>query len=483
MTRLKKLPNKFPQENGFTLVGVLLVIVLISILSVSIIGITTTSLHTSQTERQDQSAYYIAEAGLHFELAKTEAAIREIYENTDDENTFFTTLHTRIVGDQQDYTDFEPVFGEIPKAAIKIEQLNETNPREFRMTSTGYISDKKRVLQQGFTIEWVPKSSGKSIIPNWALLVSETIDIPNGRIEGDIGTLRTGAHSVTASGGGSVNGSIYVPYGSEHHAIYKPDWMTSFPDATGADLDATLPSLPRFPDIPHYPISPERSIIVQEWYQDGTYDLTTSETFDEIRLGSNRTLTINVGNTDKEIVVDNLNVINGHIQLLGTGKLTIYTNHIVMGSGSTINNQGDVNQVNIFLSGSDNPSNPKQFTLGGAQKIYGSLYAEDANIDLGAGGGIKGNIFTGGTSFKVSGGSWATSPLILAPNAVFEHTNGTIKGTVICKVYNMSGGANLSYGEMQFVEGPISVEGIEKEYGNTAPTGQPIIMKKPLSEQ
>ncbi|WP_230200257.1 DUF7305 domain-containing protein [Bacillus niameyensis] len=188
-------------------------------------------------------------------------------------------------------------------------------------------------------------------------------------------------------------------------------------------------------------------------------------------------LMVNTGRTDKEIVVDHLDLTNGHIHIIGDGKLTIYvTNKTTFGSGSTINRNGDVNKFNLFLKGSQG------LLLRGSQEIYGSIYAEKGDIDLGAGAGVKGNLFSGGQSFKVSGGTWATSPLIFAPYAHFDHSNGTINGTLIAKSYSGTGGATLHQKDMDFIKGPISIEGINKENGNNNPT-EWLIKKKQLLEK
>ncbi len=70
-----------------------------------------------------------------------------------------------------------------------------------------------------------------------------------------------------------------------------------------------------------------------------------------------------------------------------------------MGSGSVINTGGNVDKLKIYLKGSGVPSSPKSVSLSGAQKIYGSLFAEDANISFSGGSGFQGDIITGGKKY------------------------------------------------------------------------------------
>ncbi|MBS4208952.1 PilX N-terminal domain-containing pilus assembly protein [Bacillus sp. FJAT-50079] len=444
-------------ETGYSLVSVLLLIVLFSALGLGLVTMTTNSVKTTAGERSDQSAYYIAEACMTLEMAEIEEIIDEVYSNTNNAENFYSTLASRIVMSKPCTEEFEEHFGQKPRAEISVTETNQGDRREYTLTSQGYIDNKKRTLEQKFSLKWQPKNNGGNlVIPEMALFVEDTITIKNGTISGDIGTRKAGASSIIVSGGPNVTGGIYVPKGFDGIAINKPDWMTSFPKAIGADL-VEFPKLPNFPEFPTLPFANERNIFLSGG-TGRTIELSQSQHFNQIKIESNLTLNINVGNTDKEIVVDKLLLPTGHIKLLGTGKLTIYvTDEISFGSGSSINDGGDVSRINIFLKGSKQPDN--RLILAGSQKLYGSIYAEKANIRFTAGGGFNGNLFTGGTLFEMAGGAWSTSPIILAPNAKFEHTNGAIKGTIVAKSYEITGGATLTYNKMQFTEGPISAGG------------------------
>jgi hypothetical protein len=102
--------------------------------------------------------------------------------------------------------------------------------------------------------------------------------------------------------------------------------------------------------------------------------------------------------------------------------------------------------LRINLKGSVPPATVKQVTLSGNQKVYGSLYAEDANITFTGGGGFQGNIITAGKKVEVTGGSWTNSSLFLAPNAEFTlGEGGIIKGSVIADSFTGTGGGSVTY--------------------------------------
>lgn len=472
--QIKILP--YNNENGYTLALVLMVIMVFSVLGMSIMAMSMNSLKMSSSEQKDQSVFYIAEAAMTVEMESIEKIVNEAYSNSKDQNSFFNELTNKLlISSKPSSAEYDDTPGYNPSAEIAIKQLNNTNPRSYKVTATGDIDTKKRVVEQEFSVEWVPKNSGPGL--KMAVLVKEDIKIPNGAITGDIGTIKKGPDSITVDGGGSVKGAIFVPFGYEQIAINKPSWMNDFPKATGKEMGEfyKLPAFPTFPAL----TTAKDSNVAGNYVKVGkgilsvtvngnkdvskhTYKLNTSVKFNEIKLTNDEDLYFDIGMNNIEIIVDKLNLINGHIHLIGGGKLTVYiTEETFFGSGSTINNNGDMSKVNIYLKGS-NTSPKNTFTVSGNQKIRGSLYAEDANIVINSGGGFNGNIFTGGTSIIVSGGTWTTSPMILAPNAKFQHQNGIINGVILAKSFEMSGGARLNYGLIELGDGPISPEGVNQ---------------------
>ena len=460
------------EEKGFTLIGVMLVLSILSVLGLSMAKLSYGSVKVSSGERDDQSAYYIAEAGLTYEMGLVENSLEDIFNATSTEEDFYNLIKDEFVTTMPQPSDLEfaEFFGEEPTAEIMITELDHDNPRTYNIVSTGIIGNKERTLSQEFSVGYTPATGGVGYVPDMALFVEETIEMHGGpAITGDIGTIKAGPNTVISTGGSSVDGSIFVPIGSEAHAIYTD--IASFPPATGKNL-GDIPSLPDFPTFPTYFIPEDKIVtsadgynstkviddghlLVTNWLTENyTLNMHSNLQFKSINIYEDNTLTINTGNSDKEIVVDRIYINNGHLKIEGTGKLTIYVKDEIDFNRGSINEDGDVNQLNIYLQGT---SPPKTIDMSHDFKINGSLYAENANIKMSGGSGFLGNIFTGGTSFEISGGNSTQVQLIFAPNADFElKAGGHIKGSVIAKSFYMDGGTSLKYEPLDIIDGPIS---------------------------
>ncbi|RWR11861.1 hypothetical protein QNH23_00040 [Siminovitchia fortis] len=519
MMKKQRRNKHYLNESGYSLVGVLLLVVLISVLGLGLLTVTTTSVQTTTSERSDQSAFYIAEAGATVKMAEIEEIVAEEvqeFEKTKDQKDendisskiyhFYDVLTDRLIESKKSTEEyglnFEETFGKPAEfdvstnedGDVQINSKELKGSKQFKIISTGAIGNQKRTVEQVFTVEYVPakggsgdggggggddNTGGPQIVPCMAAYVNDTIRMTDGAyIKGDftndedkcgvqagsIGTRKAGAGSITVSGGPTIEGSIYVPPGSEGNALTgDSETIRKLPKPAGKDM-GELPKLPDFPPIPeNYMIPPNKEVqkdgnkhlvidsgnILVTHYAANNYVLEMENhiKLDKIEVNSDRKLYIDTKKSNKEIVVKDLNITNGHIFIKGEGKLTIYVeNSITMGSGSSINKDGEVKQLNVFLKGSHDPKNPKTLKLGGDQKIFGSLYAEDANIEFGAGGGFQGNLLTGGKSIKLSGGSRTTSALVLAPNANVELSEGgMVTGAVIAQSLNMKGGAGITY--------------------------------------
>ena len=236
-----------------------------------------------------------------------------------------------------------------------------------------------------------------------------------------------------------------------------------------------IPQLPEFPTFPNLPEAEEPDIFIDGGpANDRTLTLTSSKKFNTIEIKSDRKLTIDVGDTDKDIIVDELIIEQGHIILEGTAKLNIYVNDELRfgrqnGKGSSrLNENGDPNRLNIFVKGSNHPGTSKKISVQGNQWVYGSIFAEDADIDLLNSGRIYGNIFTYGKQINISGSGKNISQLILAPNAdVSIAGSGSIYGMVISKTYSHPGNGTITFGQPLSIDGPISVETLSGSNGSS----------------
>lgn len=500
------------QESGFAIVGVLIIFIIITVLGLSIVTLSFASVKTSTNERDNQSAYYIAEAGLTYQMEKAKNDILVIYEDdlVQTEGEFLNKL-TEIEEDDIRYEEFDKVNNVQPLAEISVNLMDGTD-NQFIIESTGVIGEQERTVSSSFSVEWEDKyiesESGTYELPPFAVFTAGSLTMNNGTINGRIGTISQNEGAISFPGGGPThNGSIYVQDGDQNIVNNKVNNIKS--EIKSLDNSYLIPELPPFPDFPTDNKIPEDdSVGGHKVIDKGDLLITHSKAnyyvlqmeedlkFTNIEFNSNRNLTIDVGVKDRTIVVNHLDLTNGHIKIIGDGKLTIYvTGKITMASGSTINNGGDVAKLDVYLQGSNTPGEPKELTLSGSQKVFGSLYAEDANIVLGAGGGFFGNIFTGGTSFKITGGSYNQAQLFFAPNAFFDMESGgtRFEGMIIADTYSISGGWNVNYKELNFTEGPISPASLGMGNGgsgggsggtNLEPTGaSPTITTTPPREK
>lgn len=488
------------QESGFAMVGVLIIFIIITVLGLSIVTLSFASVKTSTNERDNQSAYYIAEAGLTYSVQEIERKILEEYDHDDvrEEEQFVNKLKT-LANEHPIYVEFHDdkisVVNEISIAdrfakinIIFEEKIEEELAHQFIIESTGVIGEQERTVSSSFSVEWMEKysetESGSYELPPFAVFTSGQIKIPQGRITGDIGTLNTGENGVYFANSGAVHtGKIYVPGGKESK-IVKIENSNITSEIKSIDQSYVMPGLPPFLNFPSIDSCPESKVIetpngnkyevikncnlhIDNYVvRDSNYKLVMESDlkFDRMIFRENYTLTLDIGDEDKSIVVNHLDLTNGHIKLEGTGRLTIYVrDKITTGSGSTINKDGEINNLNIFYAGTN------KFKLDGDQKIYGSIYIKNAEAYLTGSGGVYGNIFTGGSKITLSGGSNVEAQLILAPHAAVKvEAGGDIVGAVYSKTFDNSGGATVIHSEDHIsLDGPISLAALGIESGSS----------------
>lgn len=503
------------RESGYILVGVLLAVTILAVVGTSLVTLSTSSVKTSFAERDNQAVYYIAEAGLNHLVNEFEQAVEEIYEKdyVKTEEAFFEEIGLFSQNEFDDYDIFEKVNDDEPKAQLDIEEIDDETGL-YKMTSTGSIGDEEREVTQEVRVKWQDKykgvEGGEYELPPFAVFTSGQFTMSNGEINGDIGTLNKQNNAIDfPSGGPTLNGDIYVPDGNAEYVNENANKGNS--EIKVLNESYKIPQLPTFPAIPELQCPKDETINYQngshkiinncnfdytnwDFHNSSNYKLELDEDmkFRMFKTANNISLTIDVKDSDKIMVVDNFEV-GGDIDLIGTGSLTIYiTNRFTLGS-SKINEGADVERLNVYYKGNE------AIKLAGSQKVYGSLYAEKADIELTAGGGFIGNIFTGGKSFKIDGGSYNQAQLFFAPNAYFDMTSGgtEFEGMIIAERFEISGGWEVFFQELNFSNGPISpsaLGGGDNNNGGSGGTGgsgdselietgaKPSISKKKIRE-
>jgi hypothetical protein len=262
------------------------------------------------------------------------------------------------------------------------------------------------------------------------------------RIYGDAGTNSTAAGAVNLSWSTKIDSSLSIgPGGNPSTVVIEANFQQG---NVGGEV-VNLPSIKNFP-LPEFPEYPVKDDIVSNITISGGGGAVTlnPDAYDgkyipTLRIQSNKVLQLATGNVDRVLHVGHLDITQGHLDILGTGKLTIYVeNQITLGGSSSANRYRLPETMFIYYGG----TNALSFT--GSTGFRGGLYAETANITLGGSGGIQGNIITGGSSVTISGNAEANSRVIYAPNAAFTlNGSGRVRGSIVCDTFVAVGGTRV----------------------------------------
>lgn len=445
-------------EKGFAFPLALMILLVLGILIVPAVNFSSADQRHSILQDHKMQAHYLARSG-------AEALESYIVDNPDSISMDEMEEEFKANSDPVKLNSLD--IGYFTTLLIPI---NENN---WDVESTGYVGNEKDTVR--LSIVKTTDSTFNSF--NHALFASNLVSFEGStKIIGSVASDFTDPLQVSFNSSGEqyIDGDLYVMdpiitkeninYGTKitGEVINMEDPMT-FP----------IPTFPAFPALPKYPkVSNPFSIDGRLTLSGGspyTLDLKTNEFkhdyyFSEVNVKSNLTLNIDIGAEDRTLVINKLNVPTGHIKIIGTGKLTLYIeDSITLGSGSTINAADKINQLEIYLRGS---STPKTLIIAGDQKIFGSLFAENANIELTNGGDLMGNIIALGGSVIMSGAATAVVRAIYAPNAIVKLDAGAyVTGSIIARELRMTGNTTLKYSQVsgsEFLDNNLSTTTYKK---------------------
>jgi hypothetical protein len=159
MKLLSSRVTEMNSKKGSALIIVLLALLLVSVFGMTILTVTASNFKLSSSERQFQSVYYTAEAGLTYKLDNVKNEIQSAYSSTVDAASFFNLLESRILPSTS-INSFENNFGQNPRADISVRsQLVSGSSRKYFLTAAGVIGSKKRTVEREMLIEWVAQRS------------------------------------------------------------------------------------------------------------------------------------------------------------------------------------------------------------------------------------------------------------------------------------------------------------------------------------
>ena len=459
-------------EDGMAMVLVIMAMLVFSLLGTAALSMANSNVDNSLLEREFQSAFYVAEAGVnyHTEVIKNKN-IKEAFNSTSNANEFFTHLENHT--DTTYGTEiFQPQSGYDPVAEVSLQRLNmsETNPRTYALVSIGITENTKRTVVKEIIVKW---NAGFDTSGLHTLYAKESMYI-KGIVDGTIGVSYSLPEKYNLPGNPPPP-PIKFDWGAECHNYFVPDdeeVNVSMPNhfdevnigvrqKIANNIEYKIPDFPEFPDV--YVDKGEVELKNAELHQ--TLNLTDSVTYlSKIEIGNSSRLTIDLNGEDRTLIVDDLIFSQGAIFLKNKGSLNLYVkNHMTFG-GSTVLNHADPPEnyetmsFNYIKNSAKVVPKEKMYDSASALTIYikgtnklvmdqdisvcGSIYCETADVDLGGSSLMGGSLVTGGAEVVADGGSDIYSTMIYAPLAhVKIEGSAKINGPVISNTLEHNGGS------------------------------------------
>lgn len=438
--------SKKSDEKGAVLVSVLMVSLVLIILSGTLAMLSLSEAKETTLAIDKTQAYYVAKSGV-------EIAVLELEKRTEQAGELAIPLELEGQIEGNNYSVV--VGGGLEKIIIE---------------STGTVGAQKETLIHVLKGESEGSGGVVELLPDMALFADGKIELSgSAQITGDVVTNSEEANSIIVSGGGTkIDGDVGIGVNGVDDEVIKIDGGGNI---TGLiyNLDApiskySVPVLPPFPETlskpPNHEAINDGKLIVP--YQ--SYTLTEDAYFDEITISSGRTLNIDVGNEERIIRTKKLDIQQGSVKLIGTGKLTIYVDdYFAISGSSTLNALGNSDKVIIYYNGN------KEVTFPESIQMFAAFYSGPADLTITGSGKINGNIISAGENINITGSGSVNSVLIYAPNAnVNLQGSGNVKGSIIAKNFKANGGgAKIEYNSSSNLK-PVPIITSDQGDGNTS---------------
>jgi type II secretory pathway pseudopilin PulG len=205
-----------------------------------------------------------------------------------------------------------------------------------------------------------------------------------------------------------------------------------------------------------------------------TYLINSDGYYGTISITSNRILNIDMNGGNRIIRVGNLNISQGHINMINVGensRLALYVeNSFTLLGDSTINNGGMVSNLMMYYKGLSDPD------IGGNTRYVGNYFAESAGLEIKGSNGIIGHIITLGSSVIFSGNARLLTRVLYAPNAhVVIGGSGAATGSIIANSILVDGNGRVYYAQPDMGLFPIEIFPIDGNGSNGGGNGNNTI--------
>ncbi|WP_414838581.1 hypothetical protein [Carnobacterium sp. TMP28] len=483
-----KIKHLLKKEEGSGLVLTLMVLSVLSILSLSIGALTVGTYRLSGANRDATSAYYIAEAGATAAYDEIQNEVLRAYDNNQTRDSFYNQVSAILASKNGDSTvNFDSQFGSEPTAKI---QINEENPQKYTIYSTGSIDGKERTVKKQLTTTWVEKTTSggglPEILDNAALMTqglgqsndgTKTIDIfGSSKLVGDIHTNSIESGSIKISGNPKFietklhypseltpvaaknliirenNGNWLKNHIAREQAInfgayqsllnqakeiiYNPADFKVLPDKTLENNNGNT-----------YKVQDNGNLFVDN-YVFSSYKLEVNNNiyFTKIIVAQDKLLEIDPMGGNHTILVDDLAVTNGKLDIIGEGSITlVIKNQVKFSQKSEINVPGTSNQLSFIYKGSS-----PNFTH--INKMNANILAIGNNNAVQMGNTTINGVVLTDNKFVYYDGSNPGQPsnmVVIAPNAAVSLSGSyELNGTVIANTFTFGGNARLTYAKI-----------------------------------
>lgn len=473
-------------EEGSGLVLTLMVLLVLSVLGASIGVLTLGSFRLSDINRDDTSAYYIAEAGAKraYEDAKKSAWTHYSEPSVQTMDFYYNLLDSEF---EAVTYEFKQQFGDDSHAEIAF-TASGSDPRTYTILSTGFVGNKKRVVEKTFTATWFGKVGGGELpaLPeNTVLLTRGDTEFENGSINGDIYTDATKDNSVRITGNPTFKNTTLF-----HLDLAKPEKFFTYQD--WYKNDGKLPGIVARNHVINWQIYedlfsrveiPEQTkntekrtnITIEGGLTSYSLKLATKETYiPTLKALSNIPVNLELTQDNSVLFIDELVLNTSSFEIKDNKNVTIVVkNKLDIQNNASLNSKGLPRQLTLIYLGNDNVA------LGGWSKPVTNANIIFKKSDVTANTtNVNGVLYTGGKSVVLGGDTSNSSVMLIAPNAhVYMTGSYSIQGNVIADTFKMDGGTKLTYKVIDTTGFPLDSGGTIKPTLEDLITDGPIIEK------
>lgn len=347
------LNHKIKNEEGSGLILTLMVVLVLSVLGASVATMTMGSTRLGHATQDSNSAYYIAEAGANMAYEEIRQGVVNAYNNNNE-----LGVQATIDSLPDKYNNFDMQSGHQPEAHVSVsESETEGDKKIYTITSTGKIGPSSRTVTQKFVLTWKDKSIGGGIpnIPVGASIIAKNqIDFKGGSIEGDIYLDSLSKESFLLYNSGlTLPNKIYTNYTGSVEDIFHIDnrhedhpktIVNNFKSVTeqrniNLDWDSIVIELPEYTNFSRFPnelitnsegnqydVIKNNNIYVDNHVSNGYLLLLKDNNYfiNTLKVASDYTLKIETYDKIVNLVVRNLDIGQGHIEIIGDGKVNLY---------------------------------------------------------------------------------------------------------------------------------------------------------------